>query len=224
MAIVKFGGIVTGLRGSVGGSTFRGYRGRSVMYNKQTSRTGRQAINGGNPNNLGKYGNLWRSIIVDQRSNWGSLTKEFQWIDKNGNIYEPNGWQLFIDIVSKRRKFGNMDLTTDNYTKVIDSGFILAPDVFANGALLTNVSAVGATNQVIISVRKAGTQVDRNPEVQTKQVDALTLVGPNQYATDMRANGFKENLYVGDRLVVQYRFVNDWGYSEIVHTYNVDIQ
>lgn len=217
MAIVKFGGIVTGLRGSVGGSTFRGYRGRSIMYNKQTTRTGRGTINGGNPNNFPKYASLWRSLIVENRENWGQLSNSFEWYDKNGNAYNPNGWQLFQNIISHRRKFNDMDLTTDGYTQVIDGGNIIRPDVFLNGTMLNNVSSVGLTNQVIVSMRLAGSQNDNNPEVQTKEVDALTLSTPDQYVTNYRANGFDRNLRVGDIVTVKYNYVNDFGYSQFGH-------
>lgn len=107
-ASVKYGTIVTDVKGSVGGTTFKGTRAGAAIQNKINSNS--SAKRGGRLNtndatrvvpaqrNLSRVISLWRGIFSTVRAQWIAAAPNFPFINRFGVPYTPSGYQLFLSV------------------------------------------------------------------------------------------------------------------------------
>lgn len=105
MASIKYSGLVTDIKGSIGGTTFKGTRSGTVIQNKVTkppttvngakitkADAGRQMMTIAN-NVQG-----WKGLSAEDRNSWDMAAPNFPFKDKFGNEYTPSGYQLYQSI------------------------------------------------------------------------------------------------------------------------------
>jgi len=106
MASVKYGVIITDIKGSVGGTTFKGSKSGPVIQNKITKadavRAGRIQNQDGSPRNalpnlnLSRNASAWRSLDPADRAAWVSAAPDFEFTNRYGDPYTPSGFQLYM--------------------------------------------------------------------------------------------------------------------------------
>jgi len=96
MASVKYGGIVTGLKGKVGGQVFQGGNGVQVMRNKGNSLGRSSGTRNAATANLVTITTAWRNISDAERRSWYAANTTWPFTDKFGNVYYGNGYQMFV--------------------------------------------------------------------------------------------------------------------------------
>lgn len=107
-ANVKYGAIITEIKGKVGGHTFKATTQGGVMQTKTNrSASGRSQgkltkADAGrviNPlKNTGLNASSWRSLTTLQRADWISAAPNFPFLNKFGEYYTPSGFQLFMSV------------------------------------------------------------------------------------------------------------------------------
>ena len=106
MATGKYGTIITDMKGSIGGTTFKGTRAGAVVQNKITSNSsakfgGKSQINNNNQlitSQLNFGTNLvnWNSLSDVDRQTWVTGAVNFPFVNKFGVSYTPSAFQLFM--------------------------------------------------------------------------------------------------------------------------------
>ena len=95
MASVKYGAIITELKGKVGGQVFQGgnvgYVLRNKGYTPGISSTVRQVAN----SNLIANTKGWRNLTLVQQNDFNSRSVDWPFTDKYGNTYTGSGYQFF---------------------------------------------------------------------------------------------------------------------------------
>lgn len=111
MAIIKLSGLLTEIRGSVGGTTFRKIGSKATMYNKDLSRAGHGKRNGGNIEFLNKLSQQWSNLTKGDRQAWRTKASGYDRIDRFGNLVPYTGRELFFHMISTRTIFGESSLS-----------------------------------------------------------------------------------------------------------------
>lgn len=115
-AQVKFGAIVTDLKGKVGGHVFKGTMAGGVLQNKgmppkSISQNGKltkadagRVINA--HQNLATSATTWKTLTDSQRTAWAAAAPSFPFRNKYGEEYTASGYQLFISVNQNLRNIG----------------------------------------------------------------------------------------------------------------------
>ncbi len=96
MARVLFGPIVTGARGSVGGTTFSAIGARGIIKRKaiskrpetQAQQLGKQA--------MARFSPAWRGLTQAQRDDWATYADTVTLVDSLGQDYSPQPLQAYL--------------------------------------------------------------------------------------------------------------------------------
>lgn len=103
MASIKYGAIVTEIKGKVGGTIFQAGRGSGVVKNAGIQRRGRRlaARNGYNlieqkaRTTFSVVTKAWQGLTDIQRNSWLSLVPIWTFLNKFGEPYEGTAYQIF---------------------------------------------------------------------------------------------------------------------------------
>lgn len=105
MATAKYGAIITDIKGSVGGTTFKGTRAGAVLQNKIThapagAASGKitKADAGRAINNFSTITRAWRTIPTDAQLAWNSFAPSYPFKNKFGEDYTASGFQCFVSL------------------------------------------------------------------------------------------------------------------------------
>lgn len=160
-ASVKYGAIVTDLKGKVGGQTFQG--GAAGGQLKNSSRpvkaiTGQSKLNGSSytrvietKSNLATVASAWRGLDDSQRLSWLTGAVNFPFKNKYGNLYTPSGFQLFMSVNTNLLAVGiayRFDCPTPPILHATPE-ILMAYDTSTPGALYLN-TVVPADSVVIL--------------------------------------------------------------------------
>lgn len=106
MAVVKYGAIVTEIKGKVGGSVFQGGRSGGIIKNNgyrlvKSIRGGDlKRLQGGQiaRTNFSIVTKSWASLTEVQRSNWDALLGVWTFINKFGDVYNGTAFQIYTAV------------------------------------------------------------------------------------------------------------------------------
>jgi len=100
VATIKYGAVVTELRGSIGGMTFQTSNRQLTLRTKNKCKT--QFQSGGNKqektalkNHLAYVASFWRTLSPAEQANYAAAAPSFPFYDKYGVAYTPSAFQLF---------------------------------------------------------------------------------------------------------------------------------
>lgn len=108
MAVVKYGAIVTEIKGKIGGTVFQGgisgpvagnkahISKTSVTLGKQQRSTSSKLIT--QHNNLALVATNWKNLTDTQRTAWNGAAVNFPFITKFGEAYTGSGFQLYMQM------------------------------------------------------------------------------------------------------------------------------
>lgn len=107
-ASVKYGAIVSELKGKLGGQVFKGGASGGVMMTKNqltgavangSKLTKADAGRTVNPQqNIGNNASTWKALTGAQRATWIAAAPNFPFKNKFGETYTPSGYQLYMSI------------------------------------------------------------------------------------------------------------------------------
>lgn len=120
MALIKYSAFVTELKGSVGGTTFKGTRSGAVVQNKvchapfQPKGMGNGLSAGSAASNIAMATcvGIWKGLNLSERAAWTSAAPSFPSTNKFGESYTPSGYQLFLECNLTNLSFGFATTTT----------------------------------------------------------------------------------------------------------------
>lgn len=105
MARVKYGAIITEIKGKIGGTIFQGGRSGGIIKNKPAAKCRKSLCDwiGGNlsqvrTNNLGIIAKEWASLSNAERNSWGGLLGVWLFTDRFGNIYDGTPYQIYTAV------------------------------------------------------------------------------------------------------------------------------
>lgn len=127
MASVKFGSLITGAAGKVGGQILQRGRTGSQLRNLSQPVRVRSSASSIIQQNFSSTSSKWKSITNTQRTSWNDLAATLTRLNKWGDTYVPTGFQIFCEF-----NLNKCILTPDS--KISDAPAILPlPDLSAFG-------------------------------------------------------------------------------------------
>lgn len=116
MAQVKYGAIITEIKGKVGGTTFQGGRTGGLMKNKGKNREVHgnldDVLNFPRRIAFGSVTKYWSQISEAQRASWNGLVGTWTFVNKFGDTYNGTGYQIFCAANINRLSLGLSLLAT----------------------------------------------------------------------------------------------------------------
>ena len=106
MAVAKLGAIVTGIAGSIGGTTFRRGRAVLVMQNKSRGRSRSSTLTNPALTKFSTSISAWSKLPAGTRSLWAVAAQQFQFPDKFGTLKYLTPRQLFLKLNADLTYFG----------------------------------------------------------------------------------------------------------------------
>jgi len=169
MARVKYGALITEIKGKVGGSVFQGGRSGGIVKNlpqglvRHSRRLGTSEAK--NSISFSQVTKGWSQLSQIQRDTWSALLGTWTFTDKFGDVYNGTPYQIFCAV--------NLNLLFAGLTKFTDGPAYLAAE-YMNYSVPDYEIGVGWTidcptvttddQQLIISVSR--------PQNQTKPLDS----------------------------------------------------
>lgn len=105
MASIKYSALVTDIKGSIGGTTFKGTRAGAVIQNKviqppypAEGAKITKADAGRSMRNIGNSVQAWKALAPDEQEGWNMAAPNYPFKNKFGEFYTPSGYQLFQSI------------------------------------------------------------------------------------------------------------------------------
>lgn len=106
MAVVKFGAIVTDMKGKLGGHVFQGSKGGATMRTKSTKQVGRElkmksagahipGIDMTWPSVLSRVASTWRNLTPSAKASWENLVGTWTFTNRFGDVVNRNGYSIF---------------------------------------------------------------------------------------------------------------------------------
>lgn len=101
MAVIKLGALVTGIAGSIGGTTFRRTRTGLLAMNKSGGQSRNRARQNSILNTLRARIQAWTELTPIARGEWNDAAPNFQFPDKFGDLKTLTGRELFIKLSTR---------------------------------------------------------------------------------------------------------------------------
>lgn len=138
MAVVKYGGLVQEIKGSVGGTTFRGSSRVKTVYNKVSGNTAFKNAIPNKVNKLSFFHGVWRSMSGAQRTVWNNNASNFFRKDKFGSDVPYTGIELFLSVNFARAQTNLNPVVSSNFLQDIPASTLDVINIDSNG--LVNVT------------------------------------------------------------------------------------
>lgn len=138
-AQVKYGAIITDLKGSVGGHTFKGTAMGGVMQTKinraAAGKSGGKITKADagrliNPKrDMATNARAWRSLSASERLTWINAAPNFPFVNKYGETYTGSGFQLYMQCNNNLLAIGESAIAEAPPVETIDDmpAFTIAP-------------------------------------------------------------------------------------------------
>lgn len=131
MAVVKYGAIITEIKGKVGGTVFQGGRSGGTAKNKGITRGTSSATFRAQDDlqhaNFSNTTKLWQQLLQSQRDSFSSLLGQYTFKNKFGETYNGTGYQIFCsqNLLSVQLGLGNIT-DAQLFVPTIDAGLIFS--------------------------------------------------------------------------------------------------
>lgn len=224
MAIFKLGAIVTGLVGSIGGTTFRRGANNLVMQRKSFGASRSKLLSNPRLNQIGFIFNEFTTLSDAEQSAWNDLAGTIQFPDKFGVLKYLTGRQLFSKLNCQLLPTGNTILvaTSVNTTIYTAAQVSASCDISAQDCLIGFGDPTGDTT-VLISATYSSKPVT-SPQFISREVMNSTPFDGAQ-AVDLSTAFFSKYPYAvaGAYCQFYYTFINDYGFKSVTTFVEVQI-
>lgn len=163
MAIFKLGAIITGIVGSIGGTTFKRSGGNLVMSRKSFGGSRTKLLQNKQLNPIGLLFKKWSSVSEVLRTDWEAKALLFTFPDKFGVYRNITGRQLFTKL---------------NIQLLPSGGYIEDPTGMSSGLVVITVFSVTvntATQSVEVICDNSGAQITVNLSA---EISLNTILNP----------------------------------------------
>lgn len=174
MATVKYGTVVTELKGSAGGTTFKSNGSGFSMQNKinsnPTAKKGGKLTKADASRVINAQLNqtqsiqAWRALTAGERSSWEAGAVNFPFVNRFGEQYTGSGYQLFISVNNNLQAVGEPILTTCPAPGAIDPAPSFTVAYVGGGTPALNVSGSNISGYSQILFATAQQSLGRNFE------------------------------------------------------------
>lgn len=155
MAQVKYGSIITEIKGKVGGSVFQGGTAAPLMKNisiiqrdRESSRTFGDGHQNTKFSTATKY---WSQISVAERNSWNGLVGVWTFKNKFGDVYNGSGYQIFCAANINRLSLGlSMLATAPTFNAAFDPSWTFT-DYSISGVFEQTIGNAAAIGQKIFN-------------------------------------------------------------------------
>lgn len=96
MAVVKYGSIVTEIKGKVNGQVFQKGNNGLILRTRAYSQGRTSQVFTKAKNNMSTIARLWASIDIVSQGMWTAAAPDWPFYDKFGNAYVGSGYQYFV--------------------------------------------------------------------------------------------------------------------------------
>jgi hypothetical protein len=96
MASIKYGSIITDIRGSVGGNVFQRNQSGNTIRNKSRTAGTRSLFRQFSTTHIAYLAQLWRTLSDIDRSAWSTASMDWIFYDRFGDPYFGTGYQYFL--------------------------------------------------------------------------------------------------------------------------------
>jgi len=99
VALIKFGGGVTDMRGSIGGSTFARNKGGNYARARMKPCNPRSTLQSARRARMGHLAKYWSNALTEQqRDDWRAYAAGTTWTNRLGDVIEINGLAAFLRV------------------------------------------------------------------------------------------------------------------------------
>lgn len=96
MATIQYSGLVTQIKGSIGGSTFQSNRNGFSIRNKPIPRNPQSATQQQVRGLIGYLSQYWRTLSDSERDSWNAVVNSWPAVDAYGNPVVLSGYSIFL--------------------------------------------------------------------------------------------------------------------------------
>lgn len=163
MAVVQYGSIITEIKGSLGGHTFKSQRGTKVIMQKSNGYSKSKQLSNRALGYAGYIFQLWKNLNESYKANWDNEASTILWPDKYGNQVTISGRELFTKL--------NLQLGAGYYIENPTGDF----SPFVSTFLLTDASISATPQSATVAVTvdsEAGSYFDITAEVSVSRLNA----------------------------------------------------
>lgn len=112
MASIKFSALISGIKGSLNGSTIQGGRAGSILRNKPLPDQRSFLASAPQKSYFSRLAREWRNLSPADQTDWVNEAPNYQLYNKFGDLYSPSGFQLFCTLNLNRLRNGAVMLST----------------------------------------------------------------------------------------------------------------
>lgn len=222
MANVVYGPIVTGVSGSVSGTTFQRAGSQTVIRRKPIPPKPTQSNQRSAQAELAYACSRWATLSDATKGSWASMAATVTLTNSLGQTYHPTAFQLYVMVLTCNHR---VDSTETDATVPLSSGLALerVPTFsFATDDLsITDFApAFSGAAFVLLSlfgpdVARAHNRMHRIAFVPWKLADGLPILLYNNISTGLSSGG-------AYRVWLKMRFTDDQGRPSLVYNYSYD--
>jgi len=160
MAVVKYGAIVTDIKGKIGGTVFQGGRSGGIIKNKpnvggKNSRlleSVQDEVRQQKMLNFSLITKSWGFLDDNQRNSWAGLLGVWTFINKFGEVYNGTPYQIFMACSINRLILTNsLLINAPAVQDAFDPGFNINNWSLASGLQITTANALPVEQTVVIA-------------------------------------------------------------------------
>lgn len=179
MAVIKLGMLVSEIAGSIGGTTFRRYRGGTQMMNKNFG--GSKAKQLSNPALTQMIGiaNNWTALDSLVKEKWNTEALNFTFPDKFGNPKNLTGFELWIKLVNFNANVGAGVPDVDNLSNVVLTVDALNIETNWHGSAFIEFLTTLSNTTVILQIERVA-NVSISPTFTSRKIIKTQSINSNK--------------------------------------------
>jgi hypothetical protein len=187
MATFKLGAIVTSIKGSIGGTSFRTNGATNVMQNKSRGTSGSRLLRNNALIRMGSIFQQYNSLNNTQKTGWITASLLYQFPDKFGSLKYLSSRQLYIKLTGQLYPMLRTPIDSTAIVSTINP-FSVTSAVWDISAQEFSLSALYNAAQVCLLVQvEYSIQPLRSPVFNARKI--IGVVGPlSPYSGDLDAN------------------------------------
>ncbi|MFQ5445945.1 MAG: hypothetical protein ACE5D0_09995 [Fidelibacterota bacterium] len=112
MAIIQYSGLVTSMKGKMGGAVLSGGKAGNIIRNNYWWKRPCSSRWGVSRSKQAYLSQQWRDLTSAERTQWNAAASSFPFVDKFGNPYTASGYQVFISLNRSVMQVGGLFMTT----------------------------------------------------------------------------------------------------------------
>jgi hypothetical protein len=182
MAKVKFGAMVTDMRGKSNGNVYSKNRGGAYLRTKVTPVNRKSVAQLEVRDRLSSLSQSWRALTESQRIAWNSSVNDFKKTNVFGDLRTPSGFNLFQRLNNNSFTVGGAGLTTPPIPTSVDSfsDLVLTADASPSALSLAFTATAGEDNgyKVFATAPQSAGKSNLNSEYRLIAVGTTTPTSP----------------------------------------------